>query len=286
MKLIAETAFHHQGDFGFQKKLVQAIIDESLADVIKFHLMIDRDEYILPDHDLYLQIQDWIFDKGQWTEVIERIKASPKELMLLFNDTAAVEFGMPFDPPLVEIHSVCLNDIVLLESLKANVSRHTKIVLGVGGSSLYEIENAVNILQHANIVLMFGFQNYPTRYENINFSKIRRIMKLFPEFDFGYADHTAWNEPENVLITLLGAALGMRYVEKHVTIAYGEERIDWSAAVSIEMLNEIRQKLDILQACNGDGLLRLNQGERNYCYRYVELCCYLYSVLSIAKQLG
>ncbi|GAG78345.1 unnamed protein product [marine sediment metagenome] len=171
---------------------------------------------------------------------------------------------MPFNPTHVEIHSVCLNDINLLDALKQCLSGETKVVLGVGGSSLYEIENAINILQHPNIVLMFGFQNYPTRYEDINFSKMRRIMKLFSEFEFGYADHTAWDEPNNILITLLGAAIGMDYVEKHVTIAYGEERIDWSAAVSIDMFNEIKEKMELLELCNSDGLLRLNKGEQDY----------------------
>jgi len=206
----------------------------------------------------------WILNRDRWNKIIEIIISGDKELMLLFNDTKAVEFGMAFNPTHVEIHSVCLNDINLLDALKQHLTRETKVVLGVGGSSLYEIENAINTLRHRNVVLMFGFQNFPTKYENINFAKMRKIMKLFPEFQFGYADHTAWNEPNNILITLLGVALGMDYVEKHVTIAYGEERIDWSAAVSIDMFNKIREKMDLIEACNGDGLLRLNKGEQDY----------------------
>ena len=87
-------------------------------------------------------------------------------------------------------------------------------------------------------------------------------MRLFPEFEFGYADHTAWNETNNVLITVLGAAMGIEYVEKHVTIAYGEDRVDWVAAVTIDMFNEIKEKMNILDQCNGDGLLHLNEGEK------------------------
>ena len=33
--------------------------------------------------------------------------------MLLFNDKKSIEFGMKFDPEIVEIHSVCLNDIFI-----------------------------------------------------------------------------------------------------------------------------------------------------------------------------
>lgn len=264
MKLIAETAWHHQGEFAFMHQLVNAIDKRTKADIVKLHLTLDMDEYMASDHPLYEDAKIWLFDKYQWKEIIELIISGNKELMLLFNDTKAVEFGMQFNPTHVEIHSVCLNDINLLDALKQCLSGETKVVLGVGGSSLYEIENAINILQHPNIVLMFGFQNFPTKYEDINFAKMRRIMKLFPEFQFGYADHTAWDEPNNILITLLGAALGMDYVEKHVTITYGEERIDWSAAVSIDMFNEIKEKMGLLEACTGNGLLCLNKGEQDY----------------------
>ena len=264
MKLIAETAWHHQGEFGFMQQIVNTINKKAKADILKLHLTLDLDEYMASDHPLYEDAKKWIFSKVQWEEIIELIASGDKELMLLLNDTQAVEFGMPFNPTHVEIHSVCLNDINLLDALKQHLARETKVVLGVGGSSLYEIENAINILQHLNIVLMFGFQNFPTKYEDINFTKMRRIMKLYPEYQFGYADHTAWDEPNNILITLLGAALGMDYIEKHVTIAYGEERIDWSAAVSIDMFNEIKEKIDLIEACNSDGLLRFNKGEQDY----------------------
>ena len=264
MKLIAETAFHHQGDFEFMKNLVSDISFNTNADIIKLHITLASQEYMLEDHAIFHDIQKWLFNEDQWVKIVELIKTGNKDLMFLFNDTKAVEFGMQFNPIYVEIHSVCLNDIYLLSLLKKHLTANIKVFLGVGGSSLYEIENAINILQHPNIVLMFGFQNYPTKYEDINFAKMRRIMNLFPEFQFGYADHTAWNEPNNTLITLLGAALGMDYIEKHVTTAYGEERIDWSAAVSLDMFNEIKEQLNLLDECNGDGLLRLNKGELDY----------------------
>jgi len=264
MKLIAETAWHHQGEFEFLRQLVSAIISQTSADIIKLHITLYLKEYISKDHPLFNDYKKWMFSRDQWGTLFHLIQNSDKELMLLLNDTQAVEFGMSFDPSLVEIHSVCLNDINLLEALKQNLNRSTRIALGVGGTSLYEIEKTINILQSPNIVMMFGFQNYPTKYEDINFGKMRRIMRLFPEFQFGYSDHTAWNEPHNVLITLLGASIGVDYIEKHVTTAYGEERIDWSAAVSVEMFNEIKNKMDLLVKCNGDSSLSLNKAEREY----------------------
>lgn len=264
MKLIAETAWHHQGDYIFMRNLVSEICQKTDTDIVKMHITLDFDEYMDKAHSAYEMLQPWLFDKRQWAELITIIRDSNKELMLLLNDSAAIEFGLTFSPEYVEIHSVCLNDIFLLDKLKSQLKPETKVVLGVGGTDLYEIDHAITYLDHKNMLLMFGFQNYPTVYQDVNLSKIRKTMKLFDGFDYGYADHTAWDSPHNELVTLLGAASGMRYIEKHVTTHYGEERVDWPAAISIEMFNALSEKVKVLNELEGDGLLEMNQGELSY----------------------
>lgn len=264
MNLIAETAWHHEGDFDFFQTLVTKIANETEADYIKFHISIDVDEYMHSDHPGYELTKKWTFSTSQWATLFNIVTSSNKKLMLLFNDKKAIDFGMSYNPELVEIHSVCLNDIKLLNHLKNSLTGKEKVVIGVGGSTLYDIENALNELNTNTIVLMHGFQNYPTQYENINFGKVKKIMHLFPEFEHGYADHTAWNDANNVLVTLLGSALGMNYLEKHVTIQPGEERNDWQAAIPLDIFNEINTKLEVFKACYGNGNLSLNKGEESY----------------------
>ncbi|MDC0393511.1 N-acetylneuraminate synthase family protein [Candidatus Pelagibacter sp.] len=264
MKLIAETAWHHEGDFLFMKKLVSEIATKTNADIIKMHVTLNLDEYMDPRHEAYDQLKKWIFNIDQWGELIDIVKKSGKKIMLLVNDSNALEFCLSKNPDYVEIHSVCLNDIFLLKKIKSNIKKGTKIVLGIGGTSIYEIEHSINFLKYPDVVIMFGFQNYPTSYENVNLNKIRKIMKLFDKFEFGYADHTPWNNEHNELITLLGAASGMQYIEKHVSTNYGEERVDWSAAISLEMFNNLHQKLKILEKLNGNGSLSMNSAEKSY----------------------
>ena len=264
MKLIAETAWHHEGDFLFMKNLVLEIVSKTNTDIIKMHMTLDFDEYMDPRHKLYKKLKPMIFNKDQWRELIKIVRDKKKEIMLLLNDRQAVEFGLSFNPEYVEIHSICLNDIFLLEKIKNKIEEETKIVLGVGGTSIDEIKNAIKFLDHSNIILMFGFQNYPTVYEDVNLNKIRKLMKLFDNFEYGYADHTAAKSNYNELITLLGAASGMKYIEKHVTTHFGEERIDWPAAISIEMFNELHKKIIVLDKLNGDGSLSMNSGEISY----------------------
>ncbi len=264
MKLIAETAWHHEGDFAFMKNLVFEISKKTNSDVVKLHITLDFDEYMHKDHKLYEKLKAMLFSKNQWQELIKIIRNNNKEIMLLLNDTEAIDFGISLNPEYVEIHSVCLNDIFMLKKLKEKISKNTKIVLGVGGTSIEEIRKAIDFLDHKNTILMFGFQNYPTIYEDVNLKKIRKLMNFFPNFEYGYADHTAWDSEDNELITLLGAASGMNYIEKHVTTHYGENRLDWTAAISINMLNSLSNKINILKKLNGSGLLEMNKGEKEY----------------------
>ena len=264
IKLVAETAWHHEGDFDFMKALVLDIIHHTKADFIKYHLTVDLDEYIDERYSVYRTLKKWALDVEMWTELIEMTRNGGKEIMLLLNDTKAIDFGLKFNPKLIEIHSVCLNDIHLLEHLRGNLEQDQQVVLGVGGSDLYEIESAIETIQHENVILMFGFQNYPTNYNNINLRKIKKIKELYPEYEFGYADHTAWDDDNNILITALVAATGVGYIEKHLTNNYGKKRCDWESAISIEMFNKLSSYLEILSAIEGDGTLKLNPGEKKY----------------------
>ena len=264
MRLVAETAWHHEGDYDFMKNLVTEIATKTNADIVKMHITLNFDEYMDQNHEAYELLKHWLFNKEQWCELINIVRKKNKQIMLLLNDLEAIKFGLSLSPEYIEIHSACLNDVFMLDELKKGLNQRTKVVLGVGGTSIDEIDHAINYLKYPNMLLMFGFQNYPTVYKDVNLNKIRKIMKLFDNFEYGYADHTAWDSEHNELVTLLGAASGMAYVEKHVTTHYGENRVDWPAAISIDMFNDLHRKIDVLEKLNGNGSLSMNKGELSY----------------------
>jgi len=263
-KLIAETAWHHEGDYSFMKDLVSQLCETSSTEVIKMHVTLDFDEYMNKDHDAYSALKKWLFSEEQWDELIGIVQSSKKELMLLLNDTSAINFAAQYNPELVELHSVCLNVPRLQQTILEKIDDKTPIVIGVGGCSLQEIDKAVEVFNKRDTILMFGFQNYPTKYADVNLKKIRKIQSLYSNKKYGYADHTAWNEQNNELITLLVSANGMSYIEKHVTIEYGKERCDYSAAISIDMFESLVAKVKLLDSLNGDGSVLLNEGEQQY----------------------
>lgn len=264
MKLIAETAWHHEGDFLFMKKLVSDILTKTNADIIKLHITLDLNQYMEKDHKHYYKLKSMLFREDQWEELISIIKKKGKQILLLLNDPRAIKFGSFFKPEFIELHSVCLNVPLLKNEILKNFDQKTKIIIGVGGSTLEEINLATETFHNREIILMFGFQNYPTKYEDINLLKIKNIQSLHPNKIFGYADHTAWNNPNNEIITMMIAANGMSYIEKHVTNCYGRERTDFSAAISMNMFNSLSKKIKLFNQIKGNGSFDLNEGEKSY----------------------
>jgi sialic acid synthase SpsE len=88
-------------------------------------------------------------------------------------------------------------------------------------------------------------------------------MRLFPKAAFGYADHTEWDHPDNLLLTLMGG-LDKTYIEKHVSISPGEKRIDYESAISIDQFNQLRDWLDLAEKAEGTGAFSTNWGEAQY----------------------
>ena len=141
-----------------------------------------------------------------------------------------------------------------------------KVILGVGGSTLDEIFYAVDFLKSRNktdILLMYGFQSYPTDYSDINLQKMDKIGKLF-NLEIGYADHTAYNDPRNTMISCMAGMMGYCILEKHYTPDQGKERIDFHSAVGKELMLEIKELLSLVLKIYGDGSMKMSDAELNY----------------------
>jgi N,N'-diacetyllegionaminate synthase len=69
MKLIAETAWHHEGDFLFMKKLVSEIATKTNADIIKMHVTLNFDEYMDSKHALYKKLKSMLFHQRSMARV-------------------------------------------------------------------------------------------------------------------------------------------------------------------------------------------------------------------------
>ncbi|MHC5060123.1 MAG: N-acetylneuraminate synthase family protein [Planctomycetota bacterium] len=262
--IIAETAYHHEGDISYLYKMIDEIAEMGM-DTVKFHLLLNPGSYMAKSHPLIEKMKSWLFDRGQWDDIIARSTEKGLDVVALCDDVESLEYINNNHGSIwaIELHATGLNDWFLLG---AAAEFDGTVILGVGGSTIDETAYAVDFLKRRGkneIMLMYGFQNYPTDYTNINLSKMLKIRDLF-ELPVGYADHTAFDDANNEIISVMAAMMGINILEKHYTPNHGQERIDFQAAVGRDKMLRIKELMELAVTVYGDGGLAMSRQELEY----------------------
>lgn len=262
--LIGETAYHHEGDVDFLARLINDIADIGLQ-AVKFHLLLELGSYFQKNHPLRELISKFMFSKQDWRDLLRASRDRGLDVVALCDDVESIQFILEENLPAtaIELHATGLNDHFQLSALRAWKGR---VMLGVGGSTLDEIQYAVEFLRNqgnGDIVLMHGFQNYPTDFREIRFSRMSKLHALF-DLPVGYADHTDPANPHHDVISAMGAVLGFAILEKHYTPCPGEKRIDQQAAASREQLAHILELMEVALTARGVDPLQMSAAEQQY----------------------
>ncbi len=262
--IIGETAYNHEGDIKYLYRMIDDIAELKL-NAIKFHMLLDPESYMQKKHPLINKFKNWIFNKKQWDKIIDYSNKKNLDVVVLCDDVESVNYILKNnqDVKAIELHATGLNDYFLLDSVSKFKGQ---IMLGVGGSTIDEIAYAVDLLNSKgenNILLMYGFQSYPTKYTDINLSKMLIIRDLF-NLPIGYADHTAFDDPNNEIISCMAAMMGINILEKHYTPDYGIERIDYHTAVGKIQMLKIKELMELALRVYGNGNLKMSEAELEY----------------------
>jgi sialic acid synthase SpsE len=262
--IIAETAYNHEGDIKYLYQMIEEI-DSLKLNAVKFHLLLNLDSYMKRSHPLYQKIKQWMFTQNQWNDIFSFATKKKLDIVALCDDVESIQYIVSKKKKIaaLELHATSLNDFFMLTETAKFEGR---IILGIGGSSLNDISYAVDFLRHhgkKDVLLMYGFQSYPTNYEDINLAKMHAIQDLF-HLPVGYADHTGYDDPNNAVISVAAALMGFPILEKHYTPDPGKERIDYHAAVGKKQMSCIRELMKIAVQVHGSGQITLSEPEKAY----------------------
>lgn len=264
--IYAETAFSHEGDIDYLYRLVEQT-KEAGGNAIKFQIMLNPDESYVSEVINQSECFNWHFEKEQWIKLLKYAKYEKKlDVVLLPVDMCAMEFCMGNQElyDMIEVHSINFNHYIMLEQMD---KLDKIIILGIGGRTLADIEYALQKLPRAyaekRILLMHGFQSFPTKKENTKLGRIAKY-KTFFGLEVGYADHTSYKE-DDIPIFQFAYLNGSRFFEKHIVLEEGKKRTDYQAAKEAGHLLEIRCALKSVSDIQGDdSLWELSQAETEY----------------------
>jgi N,N'-diacetyllegionaminate synthase len=243
-KIIAETAFSHEGDFSY---LLNQIEEASKAkvDYVKFQVFINLDQYIVPKHPAYDIVKDWIFSEAQWKSAFKTAKEKGLKVLALPLNVSSLELCISLDymVDIYEIHPVCFHDIHLINLFK---KVNKKILIGVGGALINEVKKLISVIEKSKdkVILMHGFQSFPTDANKLNLGKIKTFKDNF-QCEIGYADHSGYADEKYKDLNSFALFLGATYFEKHIVLEKGKNRIDYETALVSPDFIEMRDSLDV-----------------------------------------
>lgn len=264
--LIAETAFSHEGSLEYLRQQIDKA-EEADVNAIKFQIMLQAEESYASEVIASSEVFQWKYTEEEWKEIILYAREKGLQIVVLPVDMKALEFCEKNTDlyEMIEVHSINFNHKFMLERIDKISDKI--VVLGEGGRTLEDIEYALNKLERAysekRILLMHGFQSFPTKPENLRMERIRKYKNFFGT-EMGYADHTAY-DADDIVLMQIAYVNGARYFEKHLVVNRGEERTDYQAAVDASHLKEIRIALEQIEVIQGENYgWTLNEAEKKY----------------------
>lgn len=246
IKYIAEIAQGYEGKYKLAKKLLDATI-RSNADIVKYQL-VDADELSTTDYKHYKFFKKLKLGESDWFKLI---KFSKKKGLKFFFDIFgknSLHLAEKLKVDGIKIHPTDINNIQLLKRIKN--SKIKKVILGVGGAKFSEIKDVYKLLKNKKIILMLGFQSYPTPNNENNLLKINFLKKKFgKKIEYGYADHSIIKE--SYITSICAVSLGARYIEKHITIKSSRPLEDSESAIQKDAFKDFIYKVNFAHSACG-----------------------------------
>lgn len=245
IEIIAEIAQGYEGD-AVKSSLLLKSSAKSGADAAKFQ-MIYANEIATPDYKFYDLFKSLEMSDSIWMDLYQQSIELDIELQLDIFGMTSLEKSVELGVKTVKIHPTDVSNISLLSGLSD--SPIERVLLGVGGAYSAEIDTALRLLEGKQVVLILGFQGYPTKTSANQIARIELMSQKYCErhnLAIGFADHA---EPDSGLAELIGAmsiGAGAAVVEKHITLNRVLQMEDHESALSPDEFAVYSKKLKVV----------------------------------------
>jgi len=152
-----------------------------------------------------------------------------------------------------KIASPCLTHIDLLKRVR---SKNKPVFLSTGGSTLEQIQKAVEILGTENLILLHCVSLYPPRDEDTNLLMMETLCRMYPSVPVGYSSHSV-----DIFPPVTAVAMGASVIETHITLDRDLPGSDHKASLTTEQFAEMVSMSRRVEAMRGDGVKRILPGE-------------------------
>ena len=259
--VIAEIGINHNGDVNIAKRLIAAAAAAG-CDAVKFQkrtvgVVYSEEELARPRESPFGETNGDLkrgleLDSVAYAEIDRCCRMHSIMWTASCWDEASVDFMEAYSPPFYKIASASLTDDSLL-------ARHRRtgrpLVLSTGGSTLAQIDRALEVLGRENLVLLHCTSTYPAPTSELNLRCIATLRERYG-VPVGYSGHEV-----GLATSLVAAALGACVVERHITLDRAMWGSDQAASVEPQGISRLVRDIRVMEASLGDGVKRVYPAE-------------------------
>lgn len=261
IEIIAEIANAHQGNYKEALKLGLAACNSN-ANAIKYQIYF-AEEFLDQKHPRYDHFKKQSFSEKQWDFIVRNLKKKTK--INIYADVFGIKAfklskKLNFDG--IKIHSSDLSNIKLIKLLN---NYNKKIFISCGGSTLFELNNSLSKLKNKKIILLHGFQSYPTKIEDIHFNRLEQIKNFFKsKYNYGYQDHTSGASSYGTYLPLIAVGMKISCIEKHITFNRSLKGVDYFSSVEPKQFSKFVKVIRNIEKAFGKKKYEFSKKEKVY----------------------
>lgn len=259
--IIAEIANTHTGSFKKLEKIVSQTI-QTKTDAIKFQFF-NTSDLLVPNHPEYDLFKRLEFSNLQWKKIFDHLKKYKIKICVDVFSINKAKFANKLGTDIFKIHS---SDISNIDLLKYLARTNKPIILSCSGCNINEIDNAIHILKNngkSQIILMHGFQGFPTKISDINLDRIKTFQTLY-DLPIGYSDHVSGDSEYNIYLPLIALGMGAHIIEKHITLERRLKEEDYESSINPDEFKKFVKIIRDSMSSKGNPSLEISGSELNY----------------------
>lgn len=268
IEIIAELAQGFEGNPEQARLLIKAAATAG-ANAAKFQLVY-ADELATPDYEHYQLFKSLEMPNDVWRDLSNLASDLGIELQLDIFGIKSLHLSEELGVKTIKLHGTDIANIGLLNEVAQ--SSIEKVLLGAGGAYVAELDRALEILSSKQVVVLLGFQGYPTFTADNQISRVILLVNRFKDSSqavtIGFADHAEQNTPLKYALAAAAIGAGAKVLEKHLTLARVMKLEDHESALNPDEFLEFTQTiLGCYSAMGVSNLLEdfgMSVGEQEY----------------------
>ncbi len=260
IEIIAEIAQGYEGSPKLSELLVEGALVAD-ADAVKIQI-IYADELCVPDYPYYGLFKSLEMEKSVWQGLVSKVKDAKKKIYFDVYGDRSINLAKELKVDGVKISTT---DFYNFPLLKQAFTSFDNVFVSTGGVPKEDIDEMVNMSYvPSNLVLMHGFQDEPTKIENNNLARITTLLKRYPDVGIGFMDHSLGSEEEAFNLPLIALGMGIKCIEKHITLDYSLQIEDYISALSVDRFKKFVSMIRQMEPSLGSSELTLTPEEIDY----------------------